>query len=187
MPSEHTTIQYSLRTVRDALKKKQPGQAVPILKSLLARLPDHAEAWELLGVTHAMAGHAPAARRAFEEATRHNPHRASAHFNFALFLAGIEALDEAVQENNVALYLAPTHPGALALQKTLAERIHFRAYTAEEGFTAVGKGNGPSRDPGAAWNRLACPTCGAQNFVTARTCARCGDYLPEVEEIVPVE
>jgi tetratricopeptide (TPR) repeat protein len=187
MSAESSTSQQPLRAARAALKRKQAGPAVRHLDSLLARERDHAEAWELLGIAHTMAGDVPAARRAFEEATRRAPQRASAHYNFALFLAGINELDEAVLENQAALYLAPTHSGALSLQRTLAERIRFREHTADVGFAAVGKGAGPSRDPEAAWNHLECPICGARNFVTVRVCARCGNLLPEAEEIVPVE
>lgn len=187
MSEDSSASQSLLLVARAALKKNQARVAVRNLESLLACDPSHTIAWELLGVACTMIGDVPAARNAFEEATRRDPRRASTHYNYALFLAGINELDDAVQENQAALYLAPTHSRALTLQQTLAERIRFRGHTAEEGFAVIGRGDGPADDPGAAWNHLQCPVCGAQNFVTVRSCARCSTLLPGAEEIVPVE
>jgi|SRR5579872_1575817 len=176
-----------LQAARAALQNKRPGEAVQHLKSLLAVEPDNAEAHEYLGIAHTLAGNHVAARQAFQNATRLGPGRASAHFNYALFLFNSQELDEATEENCVALLIAPTHAGALALQKQLQEKIRFRDYTAEEGLAVVGTRPLAPAQPSDEWKRLQCPYCGGMNYVTAKVCKKCNSLIPEMEEIIPVE
>lgn len=175
--------------IRSALEALRHGRIRAVL-SLHAATPDSldsAQAMELVGISHARLRHADEARAAFERAIRLDPKRVSAHYNFALFLAGQGALDDAVEENGVALFLQPDHAEAEALQHALAVRVRERTDHGTEGFAVVSADAGGVSSPSPAFARLVCAMCGAPNFVTARTCKRCGSLLPETDPIIPVE
>ena len=57
----------------------------------------------------------------------------------------------------------------------------------DENFAVVDSDTQRLNDPEAAWSKLICENCGAMNFVTARTCSRCGIYLHGEREVIPVE
>lgn len=177
----------ALAAARQALQAGQPAVAVSCLSQILAGEPNNARAHELMAIAQTQAGNREAARAAFLRSTQCDPRSASAHYNFALFLSDSNDLDEAAEENSAALYLKPDHPGALALQKKLAERIRFRAYTVDEPVALVGTAPTQRLQPSGEWNKLECTCCGAKNHITARTCSRCGNMLPEMDEIIPVE
>jgi tetratricopeptide (TPR) repeat protein len=176
-----------LHAVRAALQQGQSGQAVNLLKELVNAGTATAEAYELLGMALAMTGNSAAARKAFIESTHKDPSRISAHYNYAVFLAATGDLDEAAEENRTVLFLSPQHPGALALQKKLLQRLRERDFTSEEGFAVVGSGIDPSKNPSGILGKMKCPICGGANIVTARVCQRCGSLIPEMEELVQVE
>jgi tetratricopeptide (TPR) repeat protein len=176
-----------LQAARTALQNKRPWEAVRHLKSLLSTEPDHAEAREYLAIAHTLEGNHVAARQEFQNATRLAPSRSSAHFNYALFLFNRNELDEAMEENVVALFIDRNHAGALALQKQLQEKIRFRDYTADEGLAVVGSRPNTAPQPSEEWRRLQCPYCGGMNFVTAKVCKKCNNLIPEMEAIRPVE
>lgn len=178
-----------IQAARAALQRRQPLAAIPSLNLHLAQNPDCAEAYELLGIAHVLSGNRQAARQAFRQATRLAPGRASAHFNYALFLAdgSPEEIDEAVEENATTLFISPEHPGAMALRKRLEEKIRFRDYTADEGFSLVGRGGLGTGQQAGVWKSLVCPICGGMNYVSAKVCKKCNSLIPEMNEIVPVE
>jgi tetratricopeptide (TPR) repeat protein len=172
---------------RSALRRGQAAQAIAALSHLTNSGQVTPEIQELLGVAHTMAGNASAARAAFQQALTLDRSRASAHYNYALFLMAQNELDEAAEENDAALYLSPQHAGALNLRKQLSQKLFDRRYVSEEGFAAVGNGGDRIKSPSEQWAKLECPMCGGKNFITARTCSRCGGLLPEIDEIIPIE
>lgn len=181
-PAIHSHIQ----TARAALQRKHHWVAVPALQAVVDAEPNHVEAYELMGIAQTFADNPTAARQAFIQATRRDPQRVSAHFNFALFLFNLNDLDEAVEEVIATLYLSPAHTGALALEKQLQEKIKFRDHTADEGFALVGS-RPPDTGSLSALRNLQCPTCGGLNLVSAKVCKKCNSFIPEMPDIIPVE
>jgi Flp pilus assembly protein TadD len=167
----------------------QRGQwhgAAQQLRAILQQTQGHAEAYELLGIACSQINKRDEAREAFENAIRFGQNRVSAHYNFALFLANINEIEQANEEILVALYIAPDHAGALALQKKLSQQLQERRYTSEQGFAVVTERKDALHHPDAKWAGLLCNHCGASNFITARICVRCG-HLIEDRPIQPVE
>lgn len=185
MPLE-PVVEERLNAGRAALQRKHFWLALPALKEVLLADPEHVEALELLGIAHTLANNPTAARAAFRQATRLAPGRTSAHFNYALFLFNISDLDEAAEELQTTLYLAPQHAGAIQLQQQLNERLRFRGVTAEEGFALVGS-RGRNLDSMPGLETLQCPICGGMNRVMAKVCKKCNSYIPEMPDVIPVE
>jgi tetratricopeptide (TPR) repeat protein len=181
-----SVVEERLKAGRAALQRGQHWLALPALKDLLQAEPEHVEAFELLGIAHTLAGEPDSARAAFRKATRLAPGRASAHFNYAIFLFNDNDLDEAAVELHATLYLEPTHVGAIQLQQQLNERLRFRGVTADEGFAVVGT-RGRNLDSMPGLETLQCPTCGGMNRVMAKVCKKCNSFIPEMPDIVPVE
>jgi tetratricopeptide (TPR) repeat protein len=184
--AETSVRSEGIRTARQWLQRGRPDRAVEVLKQVLTE-EETAEGCELLGIAQSMCGNGKAARAAFQMATRLEPGRASAHYNYAVILADANELDEASTENNTALYIDPAHAGANALQQQLKRRLQERDYTSHLGFEAVGRGEDVTKATVGRWANLDCPICGAKNFMTARTCTRCGSLIPEMDDVIPVE
>jgi tetratricopeptide (TPR) repeat protein len=179
-------VEAKLQSGRAALQRKHHWLAVPALKDVVAADPTNVEAQELLGVAQTLASNPTAAKHAFRQATRLDPARISAHFNFALFLFHQNDLDEAAEEVHTTLFLDPSHSAAHMLQEKITEKLKFRGITAEEGFALVGtRGREVNATPGL--ETLQCPICGGMNRVMAKVCRKCNSYIPEMPEIVPVE
>lgn len=178
-----------IQSARAALQRRQPFTAIPYLMSYLSENPSAADAHELLAIAHTMSGNRQAARQSFRQATRLAPGRASAHFNYAVFLAdgSPDELDEAVEETATTLFITPGHAGALDLRKRLEEKLRFRDYTADEGFALVGRGGLAEGQQAGIWKSLVCPICGGMNYVSAKVCKKCNSLIPEMDEIIPVE
>lgn len=183
MLSESAVPTDALAAAQQALQARQPALAVRHLLSFLAQNPRHAPALELLGISYTQTGQKDEARRAFLLATQHEPGSASIHYNFAVFLAGLQDWDEAAEENRTALYLKPDHAGALALQQKMAEKIRFRDFTSSEGVDIKGR----AVLTNSAFANVECPICGAKNHFSRRTCEKCSQLIPEMKEIIPVE
>jgi len=183
------TIDSRIHTARAALRSRQPLVAIAQLNGLLAQHPDNVDAAELLGVAHSQAGNRQKALDALQRATEIDPGRATAHYNYALILAEDKnTLDDAVMEVQAALLINRDYPQALALQEKLTQRIRERAWRSDEEFAVVDAGNlDPRKNPQRAFAKLQCPYCNGMNFSTARVCVKCGNLIPEMEEIVPVE
>ena len=189
LTSEQTDSQAVIVAARNAIKSQQTFSAISQLSALLSQEPDHAEAYELLGIAYSLADNTAQACQAFERSTQLAPSRVSAHYNYALVLLQANELDQAEEENRVARYLDKSHVGAIRLEETIGKRIRERdvLHTAGDDFALIGSGPDIMRNPSEPWAQLICEWCGAKNFVTARTCRRCGSLIPEVKEIVPVE
>ncbi len=181
-----TSVQTHLQSARAALQKRHHWVAVPALRSVVQAEPNHVEAYELLGIAETFANNPTAARHAFIQATRKDPARISAHFNFALFLFNQNDLDEAAEELTTTLYLSPNHTGAIALEKQLKEKLKFRDHTAEEGFSLIGS-QAPDSGKLSVLRGLECPTCGHKNVATVKVCKKCNCLIPEMPDIIPLE
>src|SRR5262245_14859782 len=128
MLAHSEVVASRLSAARAALRTGEAANAIAALLYARTEEPQSAEVLELLGMAHWMAGNIQAARQELDEATHLDPRRASAHYNFALVLAELNMLDEAVQENHAALFISPGHEGALKLHANLTQRIKFRDY-----------------------------------------------------------
>lgn len=176
-----------LESARAALRTNDPLKAIVCIKAHLAVAADSAEAEELLGIAHARAGNRAKAHEALNRATELDPRRASAHYNRALLLDGDDEIDEAIEEVQTALLIKPDYAAAHALQQRLTTRLQDRAYRSDEQFALVDRDTKPLNRSDSDWIKLPCHNCGAQNFITARTCSRCGVYFAGEREVVPVE
>lgn len=177
----------ALDRARAAMAAGDALAAVAQLSGLVADNPGDAEAWEWLGVAQQHAGNLEQAKEALERATSLAPQRPEGHLRLARVLRSSQELEYAVQEVQAALLLDPANAEAQELQKELAQDIRSIRDHAGDGFAAVKRSEDPLRNPPGAWARLECPVCGFRNFITARTCARCGSFLPESEDVRPVE
>lgn len=176
----------ALAEAKSALKAGMTGQAVSCLRQHLAVSPEDAVAHELLGVALGCSKKWEEARAELRRATELAPRHASAHYNLALVMLETGNLDEAVAEQQTVLLLDPANEPARKLAVVLGQRIRDRAHRTGEGANSVG--TAPSSVPmSLAWANLPCPNCGAMNFMTARTCARCGRLIPEMPDIRPME
>ncbi|MEP6754080.1 MAG: tetratricopeptide repeat protein [Chthonomonadales bacterium] len=175
-----------LTRARDAMRSGQAVTAIAILKQIEPEMAARSDFYELMGMAQTVAGNNTAARDAFRKATRIEPGKFSVHYNYAVFLLKIGDEDEATEENQTALMIEPGNANAVALQAKIRTRIQDRDYVSEEGFEAVGAGKNPMNASGR-WTNLQCPTCGHKNFMTARVCKNCQSYIPEMDEIIPVE
>ena len=132
------SLESQLQNGRAALQRRHHWVAVPAFKAVVEADPDNVDAYGLSGIAQSLANNPTAARAAFLRATRLEPGRVSAHFNFALLLYTNNDLDEAAEELQTTLFLDPDHARAVELQKQLNERLKFRDVTHEEGFAVVG-------------------------------------------------
>ncbi len=185
MPEELDVVRR-IQGAKSALQSRQGSYALELLKPLSVDGSGTAEVLELAAMAHAMIGNQSLASKFFRQATILEPGRVTSHYNFAVFLTAIKEYHEASEENQAVLYLQPTHAGALVLQTKLQTLIRERDIVSEEGFETVGRGVDPSKVSGR-WSNLPCPKCGGSNFMTARMCKKCGSYIPEMPEIIPVE
>jgi tetratricopeptide (TPR) repeat protein len=178
---------HRLERARDAIKRGEPLAAIVQLRAHLSVSDDSAEAEEVLGIAQWQAGNKDRAFEAFNRATSLDPGRASAHFNYAICLDGAGRLDDAIEEVQTALYIKPDYGAAKSLEQRLRRKLQDRIGHSDANFAVVDKGDDPLLQSSGEWARLKCVSCGSMNFITARSCARCGSYLPEVEDVIPVE
>lgn len=178
----------SVSQAKTLLRNGQVFRALQTLEYLAVSGPAQAEVLELLGVARAKTGDLDGACDALERATSCEPGAASPHFNYAVLLAQMGRLDDASAEIDVTLYLEPNHTGALALQQNVAVRLRDRRNRTHHSFAVVAQHRpDPVASPATEWARLKCQSCAAMNFVTARTCRRCGALLSQDEPVVPLE
>lgn len=94
---------------------KQPAEAVRIARHGLARVGDHYELHDALGVALGDVGESAAAVEALRTAVALNPSDTNANYNLAVALIAEHRLDEAVDALHRSLDLRPTFPASLAL------------------------------------------------------------------------
>lgn len=177
----------AVKTARTRLQGRDARGAIVALKAAIAGGERTGEMLELLGVAQGMAGNTSASRQAFEDATRLEPGRASAHYNYAVVLSRDGELEMAAEEANTAAYLDPKHAGVAILQKQLIEQIRHRKLIGDEAFTTVGRGPSTDAMRCGVLGQLTCPVCGKNNLFSARVCRHCGTFIKEMPDIVPVE
>jgi tetratricopeptide (TPR) repeat protein len=177
----------ALKKARAKLEARDPAGAIAELKPAISNGSRSGELMELVGVAHGMAGNASAARAAFEEATRLDPGRVSAHYNYAVILSRDGELEMAVEEANTALYIDPKHAGAAQLKQQVTQQIQDRKRLGEEVFRTVGREASMDARTSGAVSQLKCLVCGKTNLFTARVCRHCGTFIKEMPDIVPVE
>jgi tetratricopeptide (TPR) repeat protein len=182
-----TDLQSGLSSIRKALQQKQFPTAVLWAKELVITNPQSAEAFDLLGVCHAMSGNREEATVAFASSLKLRPGSAATHFNYALVLEQLNRLDEAVEECQTALYIEPTHERAKALQAAIRQKMRDTQRTSLEGFAVVSSENDPTKTARPEWMKLQCAYCGGMNYVTAVVCRKCNSRMKDTEDIVPVE
>lgn len=182
-----TGVAQSLAYAKQALRKGEGLAAIVHLKQATRQDPENAEALELLGIAHEQEGQRHAALEALARATELDPRRATAHYNYGLILSENGMIDEAMEEVQAALMIRPDYAAAMELHKTLARRLKDRFCRSAEDFEVRSSTVDPLAAPSDEWAKLKCESCGGMNFITARTCVRCGSYLPEIAEIIPVE
>ncbi len=185
MPDDAEVMRRIL-SAKSALQSRQGAYALELLKPLSVDGSGTAEVMELAAMAHAMIGNQAAATKFFRQATVIEPDRVSAHYNFAIFLTAVKEFHEASEENQTVLYLKPEHTGALDLQKRLEVLVRERDLVSEEGFQPVGREVDPSKVT-ARWSNLLCPKCGGKNTMTSRVCSKCGSFITEMPEIIPLE
>ena len=98
------------RLFGEALRHQHQGklnEAIRLYKQVLALTPNHAEAWNNLGVALATQGQVEGALTAFSKATVVDPSSAEARNNLGLALAGQGRVREAAAEFRRALALNP--------------------------------------------------------------------------------
>ncbi len=176
-----------LEGARAAIRRGEPLVAIVQVKAHLSVTEDSSEAQEVLAIAHYQAGNQSYAFEAFNRATSLDPRRASAHFNYAVCLDGAGQLDEAIEEVQTALFIKPEYSAAKALEQQLRRKLQDRIGHSDENFAVVEKGASPLDQTDGEWAKLKCVSCGCMNFITARSCSRCGSYLPEIEDVIPVE
>jgi tetratricopeptide (TPR) repeat protein len=182
-----SSITQNLTYAKNALRRGEGLAAIVHLKQALAVDPENAEAFELLGIAHEHEGDRTAALKALATSTEIDPRSASGHYNYGLVLSEAGKLDEALEEVQAALIIRSDYAAARDLHSALARRLKDRFCRSDEGFAVLSSKVDPLANPSEDWAKLKCESCGGMNFITARTCARCGSYLPEIAEIVPVE
>src|SRR5207247_2594273 len=114
--------------------------------SALEQDPSSAELAELLGLAHAEIGNKSAAIRSLEDATKLDPRRVSAHYNLALLLSSDNRIEDAIEENQAALFLSPTHGPALELATVLRRRMRDKISHSAEDFGVVSYRPDPLHD-----------------------------------------
>ncbi len=176
-----------LHNARLALKRGKWPAALVHIKTYIAADPGNVEAQELLGIAHAQNGDRTAAMTVFSDIVERHPGRVSAHYNLALLLNEDSKLDEAMEEVQAALYIKPDHTGARTLWDTLSKRLKDRHCRSDENFAVVDNRVNPLTNSPSQWAKIECASCAAMNFITARTCSRCGSYLREVDELETME
>ncbi|MGC8667714.1 MAG: tetratricopeptide repeat protein [Chthonomonadales bacterium] len=177
----------ALDRARAALAAGDALAAVAQLSGIVALSPEDAEAWEWLGAAQLKAGNLAQARDALERATILEPQRPRAHLQLARVLKLKQEYDYAIQEVQAALLLDPHNVEAKQLQEDLAQDLRALRDHTTEGFAVVKSAANPLEHPPGVWAQLPCPICGFHNFITARTCARCGSLLPEGDDMRPAE
>ncbi len=187
MDTRAGTVSEQLTLARQALRAGEPQKAVAYLKAALGAAPADAEVLELLGIALAQAGNGKSAVEALRRATEADPRRASAHYNYALMLSQNGHIDDAMEEVQAALFIKPDYAGALDLQEKVAARLKDRHCRSDENFAVVGSSVNPLSQTSDTWAKIECVSCGGMNFITARTCSRCGAYLPEEKEVIAAE
>lgn len=162
--------------------------AVDRLQRLVRQSPEDGPSHMLLGVALMQAGDLVGARDAFCRSTDLQPSSATAHYNYAVFLAHTGELEDAIVEADTALYLSPRHEGAQKLRGSLAGRIRDKHNRASLDGRLPGHA-APVAQPRelSPWERLPCQSCGALNHVTSRTCVRCSALLSQDKPITPME
>ena len=96
--------------VEHALKVRDEGRTAATRATEL--LPAAAEAWELLGWAHYLAGEPTAARSALERAVALDVDRPGAHYRLGVVLQALGQADEARREFQAAIDLQPEGPWA---------------------------------------------------------------------------
>ena len=187
METQSPANPQDLFNTRQALKRGEWLAALVHVKAFLAADPENVEGQELLGIAHAQNGERHSAIAVLSDVVEKNPGRVSAHYNLALLLNEDNKIDEAMEEVHAALYIKPDHAGATHLQETISRRLKDRYCRSDENFAVVENRFDPLTQSKEEWAKIPCVSCGAMNFITARTCSRCGSYLPEDEELTPVE
>jgi tetratricopeptide (TPR) repeat protein len=176
----------ALKAARTKLQSRDARGAVEALKTVAEAGERTGEILELMGIAHGMAGNTSAARAALVEATRLEPGRASAHFNYAVLLSRDGELEMAVEEANTAAYIDPKHVGAQQLQQQLAQRIRDRKLLGDADSPTIG--TGPQVPiTSASVSQLICEVCRKPNPFQARVCRHCGTFIKEMPDVVPVE
>lgn len=182
------TANELISKAKQELMRGKHHAGIGYLQYVLADHPENVDALELMGIAYEQAGCRQRAIDILSRVTQLAPGRASGHYNLALILAeDKDKLDDAIEENQTALVIKKDHAGALDLQAKLNRRLNDRNWRSDENFAVV-EGDGQRlNNPEASWSKLICENCGAMNFVTARTCSRCGIYLHGEKEVIPME
>ncbi len=178
MKDDVPTAQGRLSAAVQAMKAGNQRLARTLLTEILATQPDCAEASELLGIAYANTQNWEYAIKAFRDAIRCAPRRASAHYNMALVLAQRGDYEDALDELRTTLMLEPQHLVAKGLQAECVQRVKDRLMHTDPD-PRIGDATAVVKVPSAKWSRLPCPTCNAMNFPTARFCVRCGSSLEQ--------
>lgn len=166
-----------IAAARQSASQSRLVQAVGLLEQVQEGDAYLAHAMDLLAQIHWKLGNVAAARSAFERTTLAAPGCADAHFHFAKFLNTFNDVDEAMNENQTALLIQPKHAGALELHEVLRLRLRDRHCHSEESFALVGAGADPLHRTQGDFVNSRCDNCGNMNFMTARTCTRCGHFM----------
>lgn len=185
--STATSASDAVRQARTRLQARDPRGAVEALKAAVSQGERTAELMELLGVSLGMAGNMSGARNAFEEATKLEPNRATAHYNYAIVLSRDGELERAAEEADTAVFIDPKHEGATRLREQIVQQIRDRRYLGEEPFQTVGRTPSPDALNSSVVTQLKCTVCGKMNVFHARVCRHCGTFIKEMPDVEIVE
>lgn len=108
MPKPHKHAN-PLQNAQQLLRSRRPAQAAAVLKKLLAKSPNNADALELLAEIAFRQGDTTAAGGLLQTALETQPERVSAHSKLAVVLATQSRLPEAAAHLRRAVQLAPDY------------------------------------------------------------------------------
>jgi Flp pilus assembly protein TadD len=103
--------------------RRQDSDALPLVRTALARSPARADAWTLLGILHQRQGDAVAAEQAYREALRLRPAYADAWTNLGNLLRDRDDRRGALLAFQQAMHGAPGTPAPLYNQGVALERF----------------------------------------------------------------
>jgi len=121
-----TAERYELALVR--VRSGHWHDAEQICRQIIDAVPDHAEAWQLLGVAAHQVGKAEEAIKALERAVELMPDVAEAHFNLGVALKTAGRLEEAITSYRRSVML---DPNAVAAWNNLGDALQARGYVDE--------------------------------------------------------
>ncbi|MBT5415564.1 MAG: tetratricopeptide repeat protein, partial [Rhodospirillaceae bacterium] len=107
------TVKDAFAQAMEAYNAGRHGDAARLFEAIVEAAPDHAAAWENLGVARQALGDAKGAEDAYRRAAEIAPNNASPHFNLGTLLGSLLRTEEAAACYHAAVERDPNQPSAL--------------------------------------------------------------------------